>query len=316
MIRKFFAGFFIFIFITLSFPFVLFFGIYETFFDRDFYQNEFIDIVYDFSIQNIPEKFPLENLSVEISKEEFADIFKEIFTKDDLRKIIDNIINQLQDLKVSEDKTVKLSLSLNFINEKRDVILDTVSEHIIDKLPNCEAPIENIDSINSLKCIPEGMMASDLKKEIKYLLDDEMFKDMENEIILDFKVPDNIDFGNLSKDFNALLYKAFFISIVVLFFILVVVGLIIFSPLIRVLKWEAKALFLASFFNLVIYLSLIYIFSKINFPEMEMFINIYSFFIKVLSESILYYLVPIAVFSFVLWIIGIIYDKDKPVVIK
>ncbi len=317
MVRKFFAGLLISIFIILSFPFVSFFGIYDTFFDRDFYENEFLDILYEFAVKTIPDQFPLENLPVDISKEEFEDLLKDIFTKEDLKNTISDIIDQIQTLRVSKNNTIDFSLSLAFINEKRDMILDTVSQLIIDKLPACETPPEALSSIDDLNCIPEGIMVSDLKKQMEIALDDDLFKDFNDQVVFSLNAPEDISFDNLSYDFNDLLYTVLLISILILVFILGLIALLIFSPFIRILKWEAKTIFLASLFNLSAYVLLFYLFDKITVPtEMETFFNIYSFIIKSLAKSVFHYLVPIFIVSLIVWIIAIIYDKNEPVIIK
>jgi len=86
-------------------------------------------------------------------------------------------------------------------------------------------------------------------------------------------------------------------------------ALVVFSPASRVLKWEMKAIFLASVIPLIGYVILFYSVERLNFEATAQYFDLLSLLVKSFSTTIISYLVPIATISFLFWIVGIFLEK-------
>jgi hypothetical protein len=309
MIRRIFAGIFVFVFIVISLPLITSFGIYKTFLNEDFYKGEFLDVVYEFAIEKIPEQIEWENMPQEIDQEEFNEILKDVFTKDDLLIVIESLIDQVKTVEASEQGIIEMSIPLTWVKEKSALISELIIDNIVDDLEACEN--KGDFSPDEMNCIPEQVLISDFKDDFKSSFEEDFLKAIPDDYNFNFQIPENTEIKNLSDQFRLLFKNLFFIGILSLLLIFLIIGLIIFRPLIRILKWEAKTLFLASVIPLITFVVLFYGVDLINFSQVDLYMDIIKFFVMSLSQTLIVYLAPFAILFLILWIVCMIFDKNK-----
>ncbi len=310
MIRKIFAGFLVFVFIVLAVPFIAVFGIYKTFLNEDFYKGEVLDIVYELWADAAVEAIDVEDVSFSVDKEDFMEVLREVFTADDLALMIENIADEFDKAVFLEDGVIPLELSLEWVRDRSDVFAESVTGLIVDGLEPCKS-INEFDA-DKFNCIPEGFSISTVKDEVQADLKAQLLKDIPESYSFDVKTGLDLREGEDVSDYvDSIIHDVFFIGSLVLLFVLLLLALVVFRPAVRILKWEMKAIFLASFLPLIAFLILSKGVDKIKIEGAEEFFELFSFIIKAFSNTLISYLIPVAAVSFVFWIVGIIFDKKN-----
>lgn len=273
MIRKFIAGIVLSLFVTLFAPFVFALGIYDVFSDREFYTTEFVDFTYDYAIDEV-SLF----LGKTFATDESGDFAKAV-NRDFLKKLI------------TKDDYTKL------VDDGINVLEDSGFEN-------------GYYSVS----IP---IASSFEEKINTLSPDS------REFLILSSLPKQFDFtttvstsvsGDLFDYLNGILYKMFFLIIAVLLLLLLSIGLIIFQPWTNVLRWEARAVLIGSITAFLASVVLLILPSKISFdsiPWLASVVPIYSFFIEKIFLTLLYYLVPLLLVSFMLFIFAVYFAKKE-----
>ncbi|GAG18366.1 unnamed protein product, partial [marine sediment metagenome] len=250
----------------------------------------------------------LSKFPVSIEEDDLRDILKDVFEKEDIALVIDSIVEQFEAISIEESNVVEMKIPLEWLVEKGDVVAEKVAEKLADNLEFCEGSVDLSEDF--FDCIPEGITRTDFEDRLRIEFEKEVLSDMPSEFVFDFQVPEEIA-GNIADFFNGTINKVFLVSGLVLLLILFLIGLIIFRPWIRILKWEAKTLFLASFFALLTLVGSKVVFEKLVARGLDWYFNICSFLIGALCENLFLYLIPVVVVSLGLWIVGIVFDKRK-----
>lgn len=309
MIRKVLAGFLVFIFIVLALPVATLFGFYKTFLDEDFYKGELLDGVYEMWIDTIPSDVEWEEQFGTLDRDQFIVMLREVYSSEDLVSVVEEIEEQISDAKFNEKNVLYLDIPFDWMREKAPVLAESIAEIVISDLEPCES-IEEFD-VNQHNCIPEGVLASTVKDGIKI--------DLERQILID--IPEVYEFEvklvemesqvgeDVSDYFSRALNNGFTISIVVLIIVLLLIALMIFRPFSRVMKWEFRAIFLASIVPLVTYTSLYFLAEKLEFSETQAQFDLIALIIRSLSQTLIKYLIPITIISLGLWILFMVLDK-------
>lgn len=306
MLRKFFVGILFSLFVLLFVPVSLAFGVYTTFLDQNFYKGDFVELVYQFAIDELPRNANLADLP--LSEEKLKKILFEVFTRDDVLFMVESFFDQLKDLNVPQSGNVDFQISLDWLREKNELVANKTALALVEDLPVCTT--ENVPSEAFPKCIPEDVSKIDFQSRVQQALDRELFSDIPNEIALNFTFPGNIS-GNLFEYFDDLIVKILTIGLFVLIFILGLMSLVIFAPWNAVLKKLFRALFFASLHVFVLLIVMLIIPADI-FSDygIDAYLRIYSFFVSALTSNMFYYLFPLILFAFLGWM-GIIFYERK-----
>lgn len=311
MIRKIFAGFLVFIFIVIALPVITLFGFYKTFLDEDFYKGEFLEGIYELLIDSIPSDVEWEEQFGDLDRDQFIEMLREIYLLEDLVFVVENIEKQIKEAKFNEEEILYLSVPFDWMKEKAPILAESIAETIISDLEPCESMAEF--NVNRHNCIPEGVLVSTIQDGIKL--------DFERQMLID--VPEVYEFEinlvgieaqvgeDLSDYFVSILNNGLIISVIVLVVVLLLIALVIFRPFTSVMKWEFRAIFLASVIPLVTYVSLYFLAEKLEFTEAQAQFDLIALLIRSLSQTLIRYLVPITIISLGLWILFMVLDKKN-----
>lgn len=316
MLRKFFAGLVLFIFGILFLPYVLAFSIYDIFSDEDFYTGPFVEFTYDLLIEELPVNLSSfgEEFEMLIDEEALRGVLENVFTREDLTIIIDDFIEQFKVASVStlEDgrSVLEVTVPLAWLSAKGEAIAEGIANFLYESLEPC-ASLQDFNP-NEFNCIPSSFPQIDFVNKFKSSFDTGFLADLPGDFVFNMEVPSNIK-GNLSSLISDFAIIVFLIGGAILVFLLLLMGLIVFRPWMRILKWEAKALFLACFWVFLVAMIFLYIPGLLeNFIDVEgveLYLQAYSFIVGSIVTNLLYYLVPVLVISLAGWILGIIYDR-------
>lgn len=305
MLRKFLAGVLFSFFIILFVPVALAFGFYSTFLDQNFYKGDFVKLVYDFAVDELPSSVNLSDFP--LSEEELKKIFLEVFDKEDVSFMVESFFDQLRSVDVPDNGVVNFAIDLNWLAQKNELAASKVAFALVNDLPDCESSSPPSDLFP--KCLPQDVSKIDFQNRIQQTLDRELFSDVPSEIAFDFTFPPQV-YGNLFDYFDSLIAKVLTIGLFVLLFLLALMSLLIFSPWHTVLKWLSKAVFFASL-NVFVLLMILLLVPAYLFKDagVDSYLHIYSFFVGALMGNMSYYIFPLLIFAFFSWIGIIIYEK-------
>lgn len=311
MLRKFFAGILFSLFQVLFVPVSLSFGIYTTFLDEDFYKGDFVMLVYDFAVDELPRNANLTNFP--LSEEQLKEILKTVFVKEDVLFMVESLFDQFNDPRVSKNDSLSLIIDLDWLNKKSDLVANKTASVLVDDLPVCDEKSPPKETFPD--CIPEDVSNVDFQARVQQALDRELFSNVPSELTLNFTVPGNIS-GNVFEYFDSLIVKVLTVGLFVLIFLLSLMCLIVFSPWNSVVKKLFKAIFFASL-NVFLLLIIMLVGPAEYFfgYGFDAYLRIYSFFVSALTSNMFYYLFPLILFAFLGWM-GIIFYERKVIKAK
>lgn len=306
MFRKFLAGIIFSLFQVLFVPVSLSFGIYATFLNEDFYKGDFVKLVYDFSIDELPRNVNLVDFP--LSEEQLKEILKTVFVKEDVLFMVESLFDQFNELEMSKNGSFSLIIDLEWLQKKSDLVANKTASVLTKDLLVCEKQSLPISAFPD--CVPENVSKIDFQAGVQQALDRELFSNVPSELAFSFTLPPNIP-DNVFEYFDSLIVKVLTVGFFVLVFLLSLMCLFVFSPWNAVAKKIFKALFFASlnvFLLLIIFLVVpAEYFAGYGFDP---YLRIYSFFVSALTSNMFYYLFPLILFAFLGWM-GIIFYERK-----
>lgn len=245
MLRKFFASFVVFLFIIFAVPFTLMTQLYQTLSDEDFYERELVDYSYDVFIEKFPERIDLEEFP-NVTQEEFVELIEAVFQPDDLRFIVEDVVEQVKDIENVEG-ILEIKVPLSQLSEKREVMAKELTAFLYKKLPGCEngEVFTSMAEMKDFQCIPEGVAKIDFQNRIALELDTKVFAKLPGQYILTLELPRDFEDRNLVKTVDGIFTIFIIIGLSWLALLLGILALIIRKPWKRVMKWEFGTIFLA-----------------------------------------------------------------------
>ncbi len=315
MFRKFIAGFFSAFFVITFLPIVFLWGIFDTFFDQDFYDEDFAAVAYELIAEQFPNLPQFKEIDI-LSADDLKEVFRNTVTKDDLEIVIKDVVEQLSDIPVDNMGNVKLVIPLRWLNGKSSFFAQSMGEMIYLRLPKCldSFDVQMINSVFELECLPKEIAKIDFISMVKSDFDQNVFADIPNEFVFDFRLPSN--FGNtFFRSLINVVKTIFVFSFILLFAQLCLIAFVIFRPWIVILHWIGKTLFFAGLFLLTLLLLLFYL------PELMVMIfadgdlvvlkSFFVLFAGVLMKSLfLYALIPL-VLGLCFWLITVFCKKNE-----
>ncbi|PIZ76164.1 hypothetical protein COY05_02160 [Candidatus Peregrinibacteria bacterium CG_4_10_14_0_2_um_filter_38_24] len=246
MIRKFLAGTVLSIFVVLATLFYTIIALYLTVFNKDFYTSDkFVAYSYDLAIAELPNYLE-GNLPENFSSEYVSDVIKKYFTSAEFKPVVSDLGDQVGEaIKVGGNREFNIDLSV--FTKKRNLISEEFASHLAENLNIC------IDSSvyvpENPRCIPSGVSKGDFVRQFKATFDRKLFSQIPSQFTFSVNLP-TIN-GSVIFD---LAYTIFYAYVALLVVLLIIGGLLVFRPFIRILKWiilgflNSLVLFTASIF--------------------------------------------------------------------
>lgn len=307
--RKVVASILMALYVVVFLPVMLLLGFYRVFFDVDLYKGEFVELAYDIVVEEFPKAIFQSDEALPITEGELREVIQDVFSEDDFSVLIDDFVAQLDETMAADDGVVTLSLNLEWFQKKDSVVVEKATDIIVQGLEVCGDGQYDFTA-DFPECIPSEIPEFDFENQVMVALDREFFGDLPNEISFDLAVPEGSS-GSISDFLVNSIKILFLISGLSLLFLLIMIGLLIFKPAVRVLKWVFKSIFMGA--TLVLIVSLILFLSPQAFvfpPEFSLYGEIAGFLSVSLAKELFLFIVPLFVLSLFLWIFTIVKDKD------
>ena len=315
-LRKFLATIFMMTFIVVFIVVTFIWGIYSTFFNADFYKGSFTDSVYNLLVYDGQRYIEFQPIA-EIKKSDFTSMMQMIISKEDLKVMVSDVVSQVQILKVDDQGFLELKIPMKWLSKKTTLFSEVMSNYLYGNLPKCTP--DQQDYLREFECVPDTLPRADFDSALKLALDRKLISDFPDEFNLKFQVPEQFQGKDLRVFFNDLSAKIFLVCVMVLTILLILIGLMVFRPFVKVLRWELRTIFLASFLSLLTAMALNIlipiIFDKLLSISSAASINynawlsVYILIVGSFTNNLLKLLIPIILGSLVLWITVMIYDK-------
>ena len=306
MFRKFIALILSILFVGISVTTIFLITSFNTIFDKEMYYGEFVDIVYEYSINQLKDSIDLTDFS-NIESFSVEDLLYKVITKDDIKLLIDNTIVSLGNLNVdSETNSVEIVIPLGWINEKKDLLTTEISEYILEKVPKCEVGEVMNEDFN---CIYDKISLGDMELQVSRILDTNVFSVFTDDFVFNVNTPDV-----MSGDFSSFIYDTIqnvvWVLLLIMILLLFVVALLIFKPAIVVLRWTSFLMFFTGLVNSVIFLLLYYTLDlwkiivesldvELSKAYLDFYSSIYTLFISDMCRNVLMFTIPITLIFFV-----------------
>lgn len=317
MLRKLFAVFLSLFFVLLSQPLVLGWGAYNSFLNRDFYDDEFVDLVYDYSISTISTGVDISNFpSVDVDS--FKNILLQVLIKDDLAKIIDSVYNDISNVRKNDIGELELRIPMDWVFDKLPLISGLIADNLYENLEPCAESVSSADFVMRFDCLDSSLDLESLKSAVLTSLDLAFYSDLPRELGFSIAIPENVESSmiGLKSKIESMISSFVF----VLSFLLVLIAVLIFKPWDRVLTWVVRPLFVSSFMFLLLVLFLNFIpefidlidsssFSSLPETQVNLGIGIYKFLISGFTNSIILFVLPTFVLSLFGWIFLFFYSR-------
>jgi len=321
--RKFFATLLMFVFWIVFLSTTFSFAIYQTFFKEDFYKRDLVNAAHDFIIhagQRYIDFQPIAN----INKKDFADLMEKIILKEDLVMAVDSVAEQLDNLTIGENGVAEIKIPLKWLSVKSTVFSDQIVDYLFEKLPKCEKADQAY--LREFNCIPEGLPKDDFAGSFKLALDRKLVSDLPDDFNFKFQVPDQFAGENVGNLFKGLTSQVFLILGGFLLLVLVVIGLLVFTPWSAVMKWISKTVFLGSLSTILVAMFL-NVFVPVLFDKLTKsvevsvlsaneWMSLYILFMGAFTVNLLKFVFPIAIISLGFWIMGMFFYRNKQTILK
>ncbi len=239
--RRVLAVFFIFLFIVVSLPTYLFFGVSNSFMKASFYQGPVVDVSYDYLL-NATAKKMLEKdeiMSAYFTETDLKTEMTTVFPVSLYRGITDSLATQVEGLKDNMDKP--LTISLKVFRESLLTFANNLSFRLFQKLPICvggQIPEMNVKGLPT--CVPEGAEYNRIAAPFTQKFESSVYSVIPEQFQLDLNSPvafGGISFAEIAKWF---MYSKYILYGLMLF-ILAVIALLIYGPFSLIVKYVGIA---------------------------------------------------------------------------
>jgi len=292
MIRKFLAGVVLSVFVVSAALFYLVISLYSTVLNKDFYTSDkVVSYAYDLVISELPKYFN-ESLPEGFSSEYVSSVLKKHIIASEFKPVISDFGDEFNDA-IKVGGSHEFTIDLSVISKKRNLIAEEFANHLVENLNTCRD--SSVYEAENPRCIPTGVLKDDFVRQFKATFDRKLFSEVPDKFTFSLDLP-SIEKSGISGLANTVIsiYAAFLVILLLL------LGLIVMRPFIRVLKWIVfsilKSLIL---FGLAIFIPTIL--------PVQVFPAIFSL---IFGQIFSYVLVLIVVFL-ILFVLTFILDKNQ-----
>jgi hypothetical protein len=242
--RRFTAGIFIFLFIVISLPTFLYFGLSNTVLRKSFYEGAIVEKTHDLLLNATAKRL----LTVdEIIKDYFSESALKaeilaVFPLDLFKSAMSDLGTQVEKIRDGSSKTI--TISMDVYRRSLLTLANNLSYKLFQALPSCkggEIPAEDVRGLPT--CVPEGVeynvVAAPFAKQFEssvYLSIPEIKIDLDQ-----IRADNGVSLATIISWFG----KAKNVLYGILLFLLVMIALLVFSPFAAIAKYEGIAFLLS-----------------------------------------------------------------------
>lgn len=294
MIRKFLAGLILSIFVVFASLFYLVISLYSTVLNKDFYTSDkVVSYAYDLVISELPNYFH-ENLPEGFSSEYISSVLKKYITADEFKPIISDFGDEFNDaIKVGGNHEFTIDLSV--FSKKRDLIAEEFANHLVENLNTCVD--SSVYEAENPRCVPVGVSKDDFVRQFKATFDRKLFSKVPDKFTFSLGLP-SVESSGISGLANTVI--SIYVSFLVI--LLLLLGLIVMRPFIRVLKWIIFAV-----------LKSLVLFALSIFIPTILPLKIFPAIFSLIFGQILSYVLVLIIVFLALFILTVVLDKKQNV---
>jgi hypothetical protein len=256
--RRVLAAFFIFLFIVVSLPAFLFFGISNSFLRSSFYQGQVVDVSYDYLLNATAKKI-LEKDDVIAAYFNETDLKSEmttVFPVSLFRGISDSLASQVEGLKDNLDKP--LTISLKVFRESLLTFANNLSFKLFQKLPVCaggQVPDLGLNGIPT--CVPVGVQYNQIAAPLAQRFESAVYSAIPEQLQIDLNVPLGQSGISLAAIVKWFMYSKY-IFYGLMLFLLAMIALLVYAPFSLIVKYEGIAFIFSGIVGYVMSLGISY----------------------------------------------------------
>lgn len=238
-VRKIFGYFLVFLFVVVSFPAFLTYGISKTFLNPDFYSSSVVSVFYDFAMsattKNLYQQEPA--LRRHFQEAELLSEIKNIFKVSQFQKIMEDFGKHLGELKNEPYKTV--TFSLKPLRASLIAVAQRMSSKLFSELPQCqpdELPQFNEEGLAT--CMPKGADVNLVSGPVAKQFEKAVYDTVPDQVDLSFSKADrNIGVGLLLQWIDIIKTALFG----VLLALIILIVFVVYKPFSAIIRFEGKA---------------------------------------------------------------------------
>ncbi len=238
-VRKIFGYFLVFLFIIVSLPAFLTYGLSKTFLNPDFYSGSVVAVFYDFAVnvatRNIYQQEP--TLRRHFQEAELLQEIKNTFPVSQFQKIMDDFGVRLKELKNEPEKT--LTFSLKPFRTSLIAVAQRMSSKLFSVLPECqpdELPQFNEEGLAT--CVPKGIDPNLVSGPVAKQFEKAVYDTVPDQVDLSFsKTDSNISIGLLLQWIDIIKTTLFGVMLT----LIILIVFVVYKPFSAIIRFEGKA---------------------------------------------------------------------------
>ncbi len=313
MLKNFFAGLLVFLFVSVSLPIGIVFAMKHTLNDQELYKGELVDVVYTGLVEKWPESVDYSGLSI-IDEQLLRDVLVSVVREEDVGQMIDAFIEQATEAR-ADGGVVTFTIPFDWFVEKTDLMSEEIAGYLYENLETCAVPAEeSLEPIDYFSCVPADIAEIDFVNALRFDLDSKLFSNVPDELTFALNVPNETD-GPVLETFAKMINKILFLGLALQILILVILSAVMFRPPSKLSKWLAKAFFSASTMLIIALVSLRSLLSSDTvvtaLGEYSYMIGFVEFLGSAMLAKMLIYLLPISILSLIILIVSIRFLRDQ-----
>lgn len=268
MIRRFFAGFLIFLFVLVAIVSFSLQGIARTFINPEFYTGEVTDGVYGFFVDVTTEGIYQKDSIFQkyFQKDELHQAIEDSFQKENFSKIMEDFAAQLQQF--TDNSRKDFALNLQPFRQGLVNAMSQLATRLFQKIPPCRVgdnPQVNEDSIPT--CVPVNVDFESISAPLAKQFEKSVYGALPERI--------QVDFSQGNEQRNAPIVQiiiqtqqAKLILTIVMVVLLGLIALLVFKPFASILFFEGAAFFISGVVGFLVSLGL-GVFPRLLFENMR-----------------------------------------------
>jgi hypothetical protein len=241
MVKRVLAGILIFLFIVVSLPTFLFFGVSNSFLRPSFYDGEVVDVTYNFMLDVTAKNLFAQDsiISSFFNESEIKAEMVNVFPVALFKGVFTDFSSQISSLKEKPDKPITVSLKV--FRESLLTFSNNLSFKLFQKLPICVGgQMPEVDMKGLPTCIPEGVEYNKVTAPLTQRFEATIYSVVPEQIQIDL----NAQIGDSNVTPAVLMTWFMYLKYILygsLLFLLAAIALFVYAPFSLIVKYEGIA---------------------------------------------------------------------------